>query len=493
MLHIIVLVLFSAALVMSPVSAATIRVPADQPTIQAGIDAAVSGDSVVVAPGTYSGPGNRDLRIGIALTVLGEAGAKQTIIDVAGGAASLAGRGFHLQGAPAGTLIEGFTVENGDARGLNPAAGGGALVIISSPTFRRCIFSDNRAGNGLNRGGGAVACYGSSPTFEDCTFLRNSVAGIESLGGALAGYGNGTTQVLRGHFEENSVDSGSMAVAGGGAALFMDGPVVTFEDCTFLRNSSNSEGGGVVTTFFSTSTYRRCSFREQTAHSGAGSSLAGNVTVTECEFIENRAAFGGGGLESITANPRIERSRFIGNSAGSEGGAIRAVVTTLTVDRCLIVGNTAPLGGALMLFQADVQVVSSTIHGNSSGIQVGRPGDPVPSSLIMERSIVSGSTIGEAIRCAFPSWAAVTCSDLFGNQGGDWVDCVTTQGDLNGNQHSDPLYCVPESGDFRLGSGSPCAPENSPAGCGLVGAFEVGCGATALKPTTWGQVKAHYH
>lgn len=33
--------------------AATINVPADQPTIQAGIDAAVDRDTILVAPGTY--------------------------------------------------------------------------------------------------------------------------------------------------------------------------------------------------------------------------------------------------------------------------------------------------------------------------------------------------------------------------------------------------------------------------------------------------------
>ncbi len=44
-----------------PAAADILHVPDEYPTIQAGIDAGVNGDEVVVADGVYKGDGNRDL------------------------------------------------------------------------------------------------------------------------------------------------------------------------------------------------------------------------------------------------------------------------------------------------------------------------------------------------------------------------------------------------------------------------------------------------
>ena len=66
----------------SPAAADIINVPGDFPTIQAGMDAAMNGDEVVVADGIYTGDGNRDLDFGGKLiTVRSANGPDNCIID----------------------------------------------------------------------------------------------------------------------------------------------------------------------------------------------------------------------------------------------------------------------------------------------------------------------------------------------------------------------------------------------------------------------------
>lgn len=97
--------------------------------------------------------------------------------------------------------------------------------------------------------------------------------------------------------------------------------------------------------------------------------------------------------------------------------------------------------------------------------------------------IVAGSTgTGPAVYCQYSSFnPTVFCSDVFGNEGGDWTGCIAEQYGIGGNISLDPWFCSPEEGDFRLHEDSPCAPFSEPnPECDLIGAWPAGCAPMAV-------------
>jgi hypothetical protein len=148
-----------------------LRVPSECPTIQAGIDAAQPYETVLVADGTYTGPGNKDLDFhGKAITVRGEGGSSRCVIDCQG-----AGHGFYFHsGEGAISVVEGLTIRNG-RRGL----GNGISCEGASPTIRNCTLSGS-IGDYYAPGGG-VYCHGSQANFLNCVISGNSA----SIGSAI--------------------------------------------------------------------------------------------------------------------------------------------------------------------------------------------------------------------------------------------------------------------------------------------------------------------
>ena len=126
-----------------------------------------------------------------------------------------------------------------------------------------------------------------------------------------------------------------------------------------------------------------------------------------------------------------------------------------------------------------------TFYGNSSGI--GCSG----CSPILENTIIAFSTEGGSVTCTgSPSSPALTCCDVYGNAGGDWVGCIADQFAVNGNISEDPLFCDAENGDLHLDCSSPCV---YGYGCGQMGACGIGCGGPSrIQPATWGSIKAIY-
>ena len=76
-----------------------------------------------------------------------------------------------------------------------------------------------------------------------------------------------------------------------------------------------------------------------------------------------------------------------------------------------------------------------------------------------------------------PPVATFSCTDIFGNEGGDWTGSIADQLGVNGNISLDPLFVNAKHGNFRLKAESPCAPFTPPnEECDLIGAWPVGDG-----------------
>lgn len=107
-------VLAMATLGVQKSGAAVRYVPSQYPTIQAGIDAAVTGDTVLVAEGNYRGPGNIDLDYsGKTIVVESERGPEHSFIDC--GNSGIAVIFENNEGKNA--VFRGFTIMNGAADG----------------------------------------------------------------------------------------------------------------------------------------------------------------------------------------------------------------------------------------------------------------------------------------------------------------------------------------------------------------------------------------
>ena len=154
--------------------------PADFSTIQAAIDDANDGDTVLVVDGTYTGDGNRDIDFkGKAITLHSENGPENCIIDC-----QSLGRGFYFHtDETQESILDGFTIINGSAYYFPyvfSTGGAGIRCEYSSPTIRNNIIKWN---GGFS--GGGISCLYSRATIMNNTIEQNNFPGA---GGGLFAY-----------------------------------------------------------------------------------------------------------------------------------------------------------------------------------------------------------------------------------------------------------------------------------------------------------------
>ena len=242
----------------------TLHVPLEYSTIQAAIDAAVNGDTVVVAPGTYTGDGNRDIDfLGKAITIRSTnpkvpCVVAATIIDCNGTNAE-PHRGFYLHtGEGVNSVVGGLTIIDGYAND-----GAGIYCDGSSPTITKCVFMN---GNAPNWGGG-ICCYNASPVISDCTFTENSAR----EGGAVTTRMSGTASIKNCRMSNNygSLDGGAFnsdvlttptifnciitgnhsgSLGGGGIAIWQSNPII--KNCVIAGNYTEGWGSGILQDYY---------------------------------------------------------------------------------------------------------------------------------------------------------------------------------------------------------------------------------------------------
>ena len=197
--------------------------PADFNNIQAAIDDANGGDTVLVYDGTYTGYGNENIDFkGKAITLRSENGPGNCIIDCNTGPYHYS-RGFYFHsGEDADSVLDGFTITNG-----YQSPGGGIYCEPASPTIANCWIIGNKAVIGRPYFGGGIYCHIGTPTISNCIISGNS-----------AGYGGGISVGAR---ITNCEISGNWALTDDGGVS----GAYSMNNCTIIGNWALRDVGGV--------------------------------------------------------------------------------------------------------------------------------------------------------------------------------------------------------------------------------------------------------
>jgi len=410
-------------------------------SIQAAIDDSFSGDTIVLNPGTYSGPGNFNIDFkGRSITLRGtdpdtRETVQATIVDCLSG-----GFGFIFQKHENSAVLEGITIKNGRTTDLR--RGGAITCFNSTPTIRKNIIenchslhyweggggifvyidkasafnlsiSDNTVRNCSTAGrGGGICVYRDGSGTVHVEFIGNQVEGCTSrrYGGGVYCFGLASALVNGTDFCGNTTQGYSHDETWGGGICLHECGSILVKDCLLEQNRTgltdqDGHGGGIVLLDPSaegTKEIRNCTAIGNIAHSGAG--------------IDIRNSSG----EDRDLRVLVQNCLVVGNSDkaglddGFRGAGIAVTWYSADIVNCTIADNVLfyigawyPVGGGLAFYgsgsvQAPSTVLNSIIRANKAkcGNQIG-VGPGYPSYIVVSHSSLDFSR--SAARSAFGS------------------------------------------------------------------------------------------
>ncbi len=330
----------------------------DYLTIREALDAAVGGDTILVAPGTYTGEGNWDIRFEVAeVVVISRDGPEATVIDCGAGEGS---NHFGIEfsgGQDARTVLSGFTI-------TNASKGAISCMFGSGPLIENCVITGNRGGGTL--AGGGFYLYESDAVIRDCVISDNYT---NEHGGAIESFRSSP-------LVESCVIEGNSARQNGGGIYLMKSNPVIITGTTFLGNVAVEESGGGICTNHSNVLIEDCIVRADSAGYGGGgifNGLGSSATVINSLVLDNYAANMGGGVYSDTGMT-MEGCTVTGNQAVWYGGGLELVHGDGNQLTRTVVAFNQSAGGIFTLYE-DLDISCSDVYDNGGGNYTGSTAD----------------------------------------------------------------------------------------------------------------------
>ncbi len=291
---------------VSDVLSAQIHVPGMYATIQEGVDAAVNGDMVIVADGTYV----ENIRVNKSLIIRSENGAIQTFVQAQDSARHV----FNISADQ--VVIEGFTISG--------ALESDAAGIIINPGYEQCIVLNNQIGMpGLPNLHGIFLVDTHENYVEGNTISSNTGSGIHvirSTGNTVKGntisqnssVGINSTMSVDNRFIENIIkyhdnSYGILLHVSNDNLVSQNEFMENYSDIRIRYSSSNNQ---IINNTCTNSSYHSISVD----HDSIGNKISGNECTTD-------ASFGSGiHLWAVGANAVFENTiSGYGNGIGFQG------------------------------------------------------------------------------------------------------------------------------------------------------------------------------
>jgi hypothetical protein len=411
-------------------------VPSEYSTIQAAINAADNNDIVIIADGTYTGAGNRDIHfLGRSITVKSANGPGSCVVDC-----NNAGIGFYFDNneTPA-SVLDGIAIRNTYDYAI--------LTVNSSPTISNCVFT---AITGINCSGGAPSIIGC--TLEQCWTYLGSIALTDCNGAHITDCSityssgihgiNSTADINRCVVIYNS-GAGYLGRDVYGGGIYWEGGNATIQNCDISNNYAHGQDSppdpgmmcppGCDPGCIIPDDPPGCMpctepCPPEPAGNGAGGGICGisnsYIELINCLIIENQASGGMGGMAP--------------GGGGSGGGVYCDVGTTLIIRNCTISNNSAIEGPGCGMCSSGGGLYKDYYTGGGTAT--------IENSIIWNNYSSSGS---EPEIGGNASGITVTYSDV-GPEG--WA----------GNMNDDPLFATGPLGDYYLSNTGAGQSYNSP-------------------------------